>query len=277
MDTVDPLGRPRYVQTYTDIYIHTYIQIQGFWAIPTDHHLATHYAAIGTTHNAVDDGDITKGTKAASGLEAKKTVLAEMEANESIRQAAGIQRSGHLDLVSLFSVDKYINLASVGSIDVEITLEDNVVCCGGVGDVSYSLSQVFLTVDTVPMSSPYLSVLNQALASPGGLALDLEQYRMWSFDIVAGSTSFQARIARRLQSLKSIYFFLVEQVSQDRTVLNKTSKFNACKVIFLSRRHVSNLLCFYSFKRTMSPSTVDNGFPRLSKQPPLIAPKPSAS
>jgi hypothetical protein len=136
------------------------------------------------------------------------TELAEMKTDGQRGRLHGIR----LDLAGLLNMGKYLHLPAVGSLDIELVLASASECvnttAAGSSTASFTVTNPYLTVDTIDMSGVYLNVLDKVL-SGGGLTLDYETYNTYAHNLGTSSGTQQIRILRNFLSLKSIYFFLV--------------------------------------------------------------------
>lgn len=134
------------------------------------------------------------------------------------------QVSVPLDLSGWLSQNKIISLAALGSLDIHLLLDDDVVCVNHIKKVSsgllgsdrenltYELEDVYITADVFELSPAYNNAVGQALMT-SGLIFDHPTYEVLTPPIRQAQS--QLLIRRNIKNLKSIWIFF-----QDKHLIN---------------------------------------------------------
>lgn len=126
-----------------------------------------------------------------------------------------------LDLVPLFAQPRYLDMASIGTINLSLVLDTDDVVLNHVAKaestqilntdqevsgstMKYQIVNMYMTCTTYRASNLYREMLENAKLS-GGLRLDMGGYEVYKQMFT--STTQQLIVNRRLESLKSVYIF----------------------------------------------------------------------
>lgn len=125
-----------------------------------------------------------------------------------------------LDLSGFLSQRKIVSLPAVGSIDLELTLEQDSVVINHIkkklasllgsdrDNLSYVLDDVYIVVDTMDLSPAYNEALANALFS-SGINFDFPTYEVYTPSI--RNTTAQLQVHRRLSDLKTVWVFFADK------------------------------------------------------------------
>ena len=143
--------------------------------------------------------------KAASAKTSFVTEFAEIVSDGRAGRRHGLR----LDLCGLLNMGKYIHIPAVGSLDIELVLAPATDCVNAIAAEvpTFTVTNPYLTVDTIDMSGMYLGALDKVL-STGGLVMDYETFTTFTTNIGRATGTQQVRVLRNFSSLKSIYFWL---------------------------------------------------------------------
>jgi hypothetical protein len=173
------------------------------------------------------------------------------------RNATGTVYGFKLDLSGVLNCGKYLHLPAIGSLDIELVLNQGTDCLNGLvaasaavstdvvamvtpttANATYTITDPYLTCDTIEMSSAYLVALDKVINS-GGLNLDFDTWQTWVNQLgVVNNSVQQIRIQRTFQSLKALFFWLYldtdSTADPNNKLVTQNKSHKACKTSLTS-------------------------------------------
>jgi hypothetical protein len=180
----------------------------------------------------------------------------------SIKSARKNQYTIRVDLSGFMGRwPKILFLPSVGSIDLELRLEDNNKVLSNydpaiAGPCEYIVENVYGAAEEYDLSQSYLGSLKNVLATTG-LTCEFDSYLSYPFILKNNNPEQSVRLWRRLTSLKSIYFGIYREsntIADEEKKQDNLARFDKAGLesyqIFLDGRPLS--------ARPISTSTLDD-------------------